>query len=78
VSAVRVNEVRALTYSQEQAREWWAWFRLRMPESRFTTVSVGFPGDLVDVACDSAADAEWLAARMVEVGIPKAALTVIP
>lgn len=77
MSVVRVNEARALTYSQADAAEWWAWFRLRMPETRFTTVTVGFPGDVVDVACDSAEDAEQLAARMVEVGIPKAAVQVI-
>lgn len=77
MSAVRVNEACALTYSGAAGAEWWAWFRLRMPEQRFTTVSVGFPGDVVDVACASDEDAEWLATRMASVGIPKAALTVV-
>ena len=77
MSAVRVEEPRTLTYGSRAAADWWVLFRLRMPASRFTVVKSGFPGDIVDVACESAEDAEWLAARMVEVGVPKAALKVI-
>ena len=77
MSAVRVEEIRVATYSSRAAADWWTLFRLRGPAERFTTVTPGFPGDVVDVACDDRADAEWLLGHMVAQGIPKAALRVI-
>lgn len=77
MSAVRVEEVRALTYSSAATVQWWTLFRHHGPAERFTIVRPGFPGDLVDVACDDQEHAEWLYAFLLEQGLPKSALKVI-
>jgi hypothetical protein len=77
VSALRVNEIAALTYTTREAANWWALYRARGPVERFTIVKSYIPGDVVDVACDDRQDAEWLRNHLIAQGIPKSALKVI-
>ena len=76
-AAVRVNEVVVHLYTPRATADWWALFRARGPAARFTIVTTSIPGDLVDVACDDRADAEWLRDHMIEQGIPKTALRIV-
>jgi hypothetical protein len=76
-AAVRVNEVVVNLYTPRATADWWALYRARGPAARFTIVTTSIPGDLVDVACDDRADAEWLRNHMIEQGIPKAALRIV-
>lgn len=76
-AAVRVNEVVVNLYTPRETANWWALFRARGPAGRFTVVTAAIPGDLVDVACDDRADAEWLRDHMIEQGIPKTALKIL-
>ncbi|MFD5251308.1 hypothetical protein ACFWM5_00495 [Streptomyces bobili] len=76
-AAVRVNEVVVNLYTSRDTANWWALFRARGPVERFTIITASIPGDLVDVACDDHADAEWLRYHMIEMGIPTTALRVL-
>jgi hypothetical protein len=64
-------------YTKRETASWWTLYRARGPAARFTVVTTSVPGDLVDVACDDRADAEWLRDHMIERGIPKTALKVV-
>lgn len=77
MAALRVNEVAVNLYSPREAANWWALYRARGPADRFTTVTAAIPGDLVDVACDDAGDAEWLRDLLIERGIPRTALKIL-
>jgi hypothetical protein len=77
MAALRVNEVAVNCYSHREAANWWALYRARSPVERFTTVTAAIPGDLVDVACEDGADAEWLRDLLIARGIPRTALKVI-
>lgn len=76
-AAVRLNEVVVNLYTPRETANWWALFRAHGPAERFTLVTASTPGDLVDVACDNRADAEWLRDHMIERGIPKTAIKVV-
>ncbi|MFF7534897.1 hypothetical protein ACFZB2_38295 [Streptomyces bobili] len=76
-AAVRLNEVVVNLHCPKATATWWALFRARGPAERFTTVTASIPGDLVDVACDDRADAEWLCAHMIEQGVPKTAIKIL-
>lgn len=75
MSGVRVNEVKV--FATTQGADWWAWFLLAHPATRFDARVVSMAGSIVDVACDDADHAEWLAAEMQRHGIPRTALQVI-
>lgn len=76
-TAVRVNEVKALLYTTRQTANWWTLYRSRGPEERFRTVVVGFPGDVVDVVCDSQEHAHDLMKLLIDRGIPPRALKIV-
>ncbi|MFH9579076.1 hypothetical protein ACH4MO_13895 [Streptomyces globisporus] len=72
---LRVDEGALVQFATREGAYRWELMRARMPD-RFTTVAVRTPGDLVDVACDDRAHAQWLAALLHSWGVPKASLTV--
>lgn len=65
---VEVNEINVFTYSSHEARDWWQWYRMANPAGRFFEHHHTPAGSLVEVSCDSKADAEWLAKHMVNHG----------
>ncbi|MFG2670828.1 hypothetical protein [Streptomyces sp. NPDC048445] len=71
---LRVDEIGVAQFATRKGAHRWELMRARMP-GRFTTVAVRMPGDLVDVACDDRAHAQWLAALLHSWGVPKSALT---
>lgn len=76
---VEVNETRIHTYGNniDAASKWWLWFRRANPADRFHETAVSITGAMVEVACDSKEDAEWLARHMVAFGgLDKAAVKV--
>jgi hypothetical protein len=76
VSAVRVNEARVLATTG--GADWWGTFRrIYGEEGRLATVTASLGGDLVDVACDDAEHAAWLAEHMQAQGVPATAVRVI-
>lgn len=74
--AVEVNE--AAIWATQRGAEWWNAWRIRMePVGRIEIITATLGGDLVRVACDSLADANWLAGHMRDfAGIPKNAVKV--
>jgi hypothetical protein len=72
---LRVDEIGIALHAPRETRTWWELFRSRMSD-RLTTVAVRMPGDLIDVACDDRAHAEWLLADLRRRGIPQRSLTI--
>lgn len=77
MAGLRVNEVVVNLYCPREAANWWALYRAHGPASRFTTITPAIPGDLVEVACEDAEDAEWLRELLIERGIASTALKVV-
>lgn len=77
MAALRVNEASVNLYTPRATANWWALFRAHGPASRFTTITAAIPGDLVDVACDTREDAEWLRDLLIEQGVPPTALKIM-
>ena len=71
---VEVNEVKV--FATGRGSDWWAWFLMAHRNTgRITEVAVSLGGAICHVACDSLADAQWLATSMVEQhGLPKSAV----
>lgn len=74
-SMLRVDEIGIALFATRDGAHRWELMRARMP-TRITTVDVRVPGDLVDVACDDRAHAQWLAALLHSWGVPKASLKI--
>lgn len=74
MSVVEVNE--AAVYSTQMGVDWWNSFRARFdPIGRITDRDMTPVGGRASVACESYADAQWLALHMVEHGgLPKTAV----
>lgn len=77
MAALRVNEIVVYLHCQRATANWWALYRAHGPASRFTIITPAIPGDLVEVACEDAEDAESLRDLLMERGIPRTALKVI-
>lgn len=72
---VEVNEVRV--FATTQGADWWVLFRqAHQSTGRIQTITASITGDLCSVACDTAADAESLAAYMVDQGLPESSIKV--
>lgn len=74
-TVLRVDEIGVVLFASRDGAQQWELLRARMP-GRFTTVAVRMPGDLVDVACDDRAHAQWLAALLHSWGVPKTSLKI--
>ena len=76
-AALRVNE--ATVFATGRGADWWALYRQRAEAAdRVTVITASIGGDMVEVACDSPMDADWLRDHMVErQGLPSAAVRVI-
>lgn len=72
-AVVEVNECRV--FGTVAGAAWWALYR-HVHDARITTITATLGGAVVHVACASRADAQWLAAHMVAVGLPKAAVRI--
>ncbi|NUS79189.1 MAG: hypothetical protein HOV70_23725 [Streptomyces sp.] len=72
---LRVDEIGIAQYTPRETAQWWELFRRRMPD-RLTTVLVRMPGDLVDIACDNRAHANWLHEQFRKRGVPQQSLTI--
>ncbi|MET9304959.1 hypothetical protein ACFY65_23410 [Streptomyces cellulosae] len=72
---LRVDEIGIAQYTSRDTQQWWETFRRRMPD-RLTTALVRMPGDLVDIACDDRAHAEWLLSQFRERGVPRQSLAI--
>lgn len=72
-AAVEVNECRV--FATTMAAEWWALYQ-HLHRDRITIVTPSLAGSLCTVACDDREHAEWLAAHMVEQGVPRTAVRV--
>ena len=74
-AVVEVNECKVFATSSGAA--WWTAFRQRFdPIGRITDVKVSIGGNLCHVACDDREHADWLAASMVEKGVPASAIKI--
>lgn len=74
---VEVNEANVFTYGNRAGGDWWIAFRRCQPAERFYEHTHTPVGSMVEVACDSKTDAQWLASHMVEHGeLNKAAVKV--
>ncbi len=73
---VEVNEVKV--FATGRGADWWTTFLLaaHRTTNRVTEVIVTLGGALCHVACDSRDEATWLAATMVEHGLPRSAVKV--
>lgn len=72
---LRVDEIGLVLHAPRETRTWWELYRKRHA-TRLTTVTVRMPGDLVDVACDDRAHAQWLHDQLRARGVPQRSLTV--
>jgi hypothetical protein len=72
---LRVDEIGVALHAPRETRMLWELYRLRHA-TRLTTIAVRMPGDLIDIACDDRAHAQWLADWLYSLGVPKASLKV--
>lgn len=70
---VEVNEAKVLVTGRGDS--WWASFRQVHDPRRCRTVTASPGGDLVHVAADDEAHADWLRQTMINAGLPTTAVT---
>lgn len=71
---IEVNETAVLMCGNHNTSEWWLGYRDRAEKVGRVDVLVAGVGDLLRIGCEDKAEAEWLASRLVDKGVPASAV----
>ncbi|MEX5711892.1 hypothetical protein AB1484_27255 [Parafrankia sp. FMc6] len=69
---IEVNETAILMSGNHALATWWIGYRARADKTGRVEVLTSGIGDLLRIACEDADEAEWLAGRLIDKGVPKA------